>query len=166
MSYFFRYKSFTFEIVPGDTKFTLSSYLADEFGAPFLLSSGSLDIFSVVSHKSSLSGVDYKTFWTQLAQQAIASHYNLETTGVTSEMSNVIEGLESTENLVPGMLVVSNQFPEGTIINTVRDATSLIVSSQAVQTNSAATLYFSTASWFIDYTSLDKLITYVNFGNF
>jgi hypothetical protein len=166
MSYFFRYKSFSFEVVPGDTKFTLSSYLADVSGAPFTLTTGALDLFNVVSYKSSLSGTDYKTFWTQLAQQAIAKHYNYQTVGNIVQTSNVIEDLASTGSLIPGMLVLSNYFPAGTVISTVRDASSVVVSQQSTSTLDGASFTFSTSAWFVDYTSLDFLINSVNFGNF
>lgn len=166
MAYFFRYKSFSFETVPGDTKFTLAAYLADAYGTPFLLSGGSLDTFNVATFKSSLPPVNYKDYWVQLSQQAIASHYEQTSTGKSVQTSNVIEGLESTENLIPGMLLISTVFPEGTVINTVRDATSLIMSQVATSTATEASFSFSTSSWFVNYDSLDLLIDYINFGNF
>jgi hypothetical protein len=167
MSYYFRYKSFTFEVTPGDVKFTLSSYLSNMSGEPFLLSSGSLDTFNVVTYKTSLPASNYKDFLVLLSQQAIAFHYNqVGVTGNTVQTSDVIEGLTSTASLIPGMLLLSSQFPAGTAIKTVRDSTSVILTQQATITAAAATLTFSTASWFIDYSSLDTLLTQVNFANF
>lgn len=162
-TYAFKIKSFTFEHTPSDVNFTVNAYLADMAGVPFIVN-GAIDLFAVSSAKSSLQ-TSYADYWTLLAQNAINSKYTTTITGIATAGSAIIEDMESTSALVVGMSVYGTPAPTDTSIQTVRDATSIIMSQNATVAGSYD-LTFTANSWFIDFSSINLLVSQVNFGNF
>lgn len=159
----FRIKSYSHSAIPGDLSITIVGFLQDAQLIPFTTSSGLVDTVTVATAKSSLPVSGYSSFFTVLAQNSVRTKYSISIVGEATDISEIVERMDTTVGLYPQMSVTGDFIQAGTYLVGVRDSTSVRLSQVASGTGSTV-LAFGTDYWNIDYTELVNLTNVVNFA--
>lgn len=165
-THYFKIQKFQMEYIPSDIQITITGYLADSTGLPYTESSnGNVATFVVSTLKSSLPPSGYGDFFRALTEGAINTKYTITTSGNSYVSSKVIDSVATTERLIPKMSVVGSGIPTGTTVESVRNPTSIKMTQNATADAKPVSLVFGTQGWIVDYSSIDYLVTVVNFGS-
>jgi len=162
---FYKYSNLALVNIPNDVAISLTSYLVDVANAPFIDSNTSgLDFFTVETLKTSLPVSGYDQFLSKVAANAIRTKYNKTIGGSLVTGSNVVTGISDTTGIIPGQLVKSDGVLPGTVVQSVKDKTSIRLSSAATSTASTS-LTISIDGWNISFAELTNLTSnVVNFA--
>lgn len=149
-NYIHKYKTVTMTPVPTDTNFNILSYLSDETGLPFS-DNGSFDTFDVLVTDQNSQGYDLRSYLHQAATQAIINKYKQTLSGNVILGSNIMTGLSDTSGVYIGMQITGEEVPIGTVVSSIRDVDSVVMSDVATADKENETYEFSPATWNIDY---------------
>ena len=162
---FYKYSDFSLINTPNDVTISLTSYLVDAANAPFINANTSgLDFFTVETLKTSLPVSGYDQFLAKVAANAIRTKYNKAVAGSLTSGSSVVTGISDTSGIIPGQLVRSEGIISGTIVQSVKDKTSIRLSSAATSTLNTS-LTISIDGWNISFSEIITLASsVVNFA--
>jgi hypothetical protein len=161
----YKYSSCTLEYIPNDISIKLTSYLIDSNDQIYINPNTlSIDTFDVQLYKSSLPTTGYANYLAIMAGNAISNKYSQTVGGYGINGRNIITQMSTTENLIPGLYVYGDLVPADTLLMNIRDTKSIELSKSVTATGNI-TLALSTNGWKVDYTSLDELITIIDFSN-
>jgi hypothetical protein len=162
MDYVYNFNNVSLTFVSNDINIQIQSYLAASSGKP-LLSGTNIDYFTVNAEKSSLPALNLKAYLEILINDFITSKYSKNLSLVTSVGSPIVS-ISSTTGLLAGMSVAHPDFAAGTTVTSVRDSTTLKLSTNATGTSTDQEAYISTADWDIDFSALDYLLSIIDFA--
>lgn len=161
----YKYTSCTLEYIPNDISIKLISYLIDSNGQLYIdPNTLAIDTFTVQLYKSSLPTTNYAHYLAIMAGNAISTKYTQTIGGSGVEGGNIVNQIQSTSNLIPGLYVSGTGIPTDTNILNVRDSKSIEL-SKPITTTGSVSLVCTTNGWKIDYSALSELITIINFAN-
>ena len=154
------------EYIPSDIQITITGYLADSTGLPYTESSNSnVATFIVSTLKTSLPTLGFTSFFKSLTEGFINTKYTLATSGNVYINSKIVDSIATTEKLIPNMSVTGTGIPVGTVLENIRSTNSAKMSQNSTVSSQPASLVFGTQGWVVDYSTIDYLVTIVNFGS-
>jgi hypothetical protein len=164
-SFTYKFINAAIETTPNDVLVTISSFLADANGFAFLNDFNAIDVFNVLTVKSSLPTSGFVSFLSIMANKAIGDKYNKSSvSGLAVSGNPVLSSVSDTTGLVPGLFVTGDNIPTDTTLVSVRDSTSVRLSN-APTTSGTITLTFSANGWDVDYAEITRLANIVDFAN-
>ena len=152
------------EYIPSDIQITMMGYLADSTGLPYTESAnGNVSTFTVSTLKSSLPTAGFESFLKSLSEGFVNTKYTISASGNAYVDSKTIDNISTTEKLIPRMSVVGPGIQVGTILDSVRSTTSVKISKLVTVSATPVSVVFGTQGWDVDYSSINYLVTVVNF---
>lgn len=165
VNFIYNYSSCILEYIPNDVSIKLISFLVDSNGQLYIdPNTLAIDTFTVQLYKSSLPSSNYANYLSVIANNAISAKYSKSIGGYSTTGSKYITQISTTSSLLPGLFVYGTGIPVDTLLQNIRDTSSVELSQEATATGSVS-LTLSTSAWTIDYSALTALAQTINFAN-